>query len=77
VPSFVRPFVGRTLHKFGGVLGAQVNVSDASKQVFEDVHTESTFSGNYLNALGDVQVRCCFGCEEDGVNFRIVFYFMV
>jgi hypothetical protein len=24
VPSFVRPFVGRTLHKFGGVLGAQV-----------------------------------------------------
>jgi hypothetical protein len=27
VPSFVRPFVGRTLHKFGGVLGAQVNAS--------------------------------------------------
>jgi len=24
VPSFVRPFVGRTLHKSGGVLGAQV-----------------------------------------------------
>ena len=24
MPSFVRPFVGRTLHKFGGVLGAQV-----------------------------------------------------
>jgi site-specific DNA recombinase len=29
VPSFVRPFVGRTLHKFGGVLGAQVKDSDS------------------------------------------------
>ena len=26
VASFVRPFVGRTLYKFGGVLGAQVKV---------------------------------------------------
>jgi hypothetical protein len=30
VPSFVRPFVGRTLHKLGGVLGAQVNPLDAA-----------------------------------------------
>ena len=27
MPSFVRPFVGRTIHKFGGVLGAQVTRS--------------------------------------------------
>ena len=27
MPSFVRPFVGRTLHKFGGVLGAQVIIN--------------------------------------------------
>jgi hypothetical protein len=31
VPSFFRPFVGRTLHKFGGVLGAQVNMNQADK----------------------------------------------
>ena len=27
MPLFVRPFVGRTLHKFGGVLGAQVTAN--------------------------------------------------
>ena len=32
MPSFVRPFVGRTLHKFGGVLGAQVNWNEANKE---------------------------------------------
>jgi hypothetical protein len=28
VPSFVRPFVGRTLHKTGAVLGAQVSAEE-------------------------------------------------
>jgi hypothetical protein len=39
VPSFVRPFVGRTLHKSGGVLGAQVKIDKALTK--------------YVNALAD------------------------
>ena len=31
MPSFIRPFVGRTLHKSGGVFGAQVKVNEFSR----------------------------------------------
>ena len=33
MPSFVRPFVGWTLHKFGGVLEAQVNPNRSFSQI--------------------------------------------
>ncbi|MEP3785581.1 EndoU domain-containing protein [Ascidiaceihabitans sp.] len=59
MPSFVRPFVGRTLHKFGGVSGAQVT----GKTEFPEGWTEE----DVLDGVSGVGIN---GEEVEGITDR-------